>query len=327
MMKNNKNRVKKVKNVEFKEILVEKSDYLERLKYLKDPARKLYFYGRIPEFSGKLGANPRFPAEKEGRPRTVAIVGARKMTAYGETWAFKFARELAEAGVIIVSGMALGIDTAAHKGALAGGGRTIAFLGTPIDKVYPAENKELFREILEKGGAVLSEYAPGEDLGPKLKTNSFLNRNRLISGISDAVIIVEADLRSGSLNTASHALEQGVPLFAIPGDLSRQMSRGCNQLFNKGASAITCVEDILNAVLPGSIRHQKAQKIELFGSTPDETEILRILAKGTTSGEEILEEIQKKESKFDISRFNIAITMLEIRGIVKREYGNQWILS
>ena len=207
---------------------------------------------------------------------------------------------------------------------MAGGGRTIAFLGTPINKIYPAENAGLFREILDKNGCVFSEIAVGEKYYPK---TSFLERNRLISAISDAVIIIEADLRSGSLNTASHALEQGVPLFALPGDVSRQMSRGCNQLFNKGASAVNCVEDVLNVLFSGSVRHRRKQKIDLFGSTPDETEVLKVLSCGISSGEEILDKIRKKKPNFDVSRFNMAITMLEIRGIVKREYNNQWILS
>ena len=313
--------------MEIKRAFPKDNKYLARLNSLEKPPKELYYYGVLPELKGKSEPNPRFPLEGEGRPKTVAIVGARKMTAYGETLAFKFAKELAELGVIIVSGMAIGIDAAAHRGALAAGGRTIAFLGTPIDKIYPAENEGLFQEILDNNGAVLSEYAPGENIGPRLATDSFLNRNRLISGLSDAVIIIEADLRSGSLNTASHALEQGVPLFAVPGDVTRQMSRGCNNLFNKGAAAAVAVEDVLNAILPGSVRHQKKQKIELFGSTPDETAVLRLLVKGITSGEEIVEKISKKDSTFDFSRFNIAITMLEIRGIVKREYGNQWVLS
>lgn len=313
--------------MEIKTVFPSENKYLSRLLTLERPPEKLYYYGDLPEFSGESEPNPRFPLEEPGRPKTVAIVGARKMTAYGETLAFKFAKELAELGVIIVSGMATGIDTAAHRGALAANGRTIAFFGTQIDKIYPAENEGLFREILEKNGCVLSEYGVDADLGPRLGTNSFLLRNRLIAGVADAVIIVEADLRSGSLNTASHALEQGVPLFAVPGDVTRQMSRGCNGLFNKGASAITCVEDVLNAILPGSIRHKKKQKIEFFGSTPDETAVLKMLAKGITSGEEIVKKISEKDKKFDFSRFNIAITMLEVRGIVKREFSNQWILS
>lgn len=310
--------------MEIKEVFLSDSDYLKRLEYLEDSPNKLFYYGEIPKNEGDLESSSRFPLEGKGRPRTVAIVGARKMTAYGEAWAFKLAKELAEMGVIIVSGMAVGIDAAAHRGALAGGGRTIAFLGTPINKIYPAENAGLFREILDKNGCVFSEIAVGEKYYPK---TSFLERNRLISAISDAVIIIEADLRSGSLNTASHALEQGVPLFALPGDVSRQMSRGCNQLFNKGASAVNCVEDVLNVLFSGSVRHRRKQKIDLFGSTPDETEVLKALSCGISSGEEILDKIRKKKPNFDVSRFNMAITMLEIRGIVKREYNNQWILS
>ena len=310
--------------MEIKKIFPKDNKYLECLNAIEKPPKELYYYGVLPKFSGKSEPSPRFPLEGEGRPKTVAIVGARKMTAYGETLAFKFAKELAELGIIIVSGMATGIDSAAHRGALAAGGRTIAFLGTPINKIYPSENTGLFRKILDNNGLVLSEIAVDAEYYPK---TSFLERNRLISGISDAVIIVEADLRSGSLNTASHALEQGVPLFAVPGDVTRQMSRGCNNLFNKGATAITSVDDVLNAILPGSVRHQKKQKIELFGSTPDEMLVLKTLARGITSGEEIIKRITKKDKTFDFSRFNIAITMLEIRGIVKREYGNQWILS
>ncbi len=310
--------------MEIKEVFLSDSDYLKRLEYLEDSPNKLFYYGEIPKNEGDLESSSRFPLEGKGRPRTVAIVGARKMTAYGEAWAFKLAKELAEMGVIIVSGMAVGIDAAAHRGALASGGRTIAFLGTPINKIYPAENAGLFREILDKNGCVFSEIAVGEKYYPK---TSFLERNRLISAISDAVIIIEADLRSGSLNTASHALEQGVPLFALPGDVSRQMSRGCNQLFNKGASAVNCVEDVLNVLFSGSVRHRRKQKIDLFGSTPDETEVLKALSCGISSGEEILDKIRKKKPNFDVSRFNMAITMLEIRGIVKREYNNQWILS
>ena len=310
--------------MEIKRIFPKENRYLARLDTLEKPPKTLYYYGEIPEFKGQLRSNPRFPLEGEGRPRTVAIVGARKMTAYGEALAFKFAKELAELGVIIVSGMAVGIDSAAHRGALAAGGRTIAFLGTPIDRIYPAENERLFQEILNNGGAVFSEIAVGEEYHPK---TSFLERNRLISGISDAVIIVEADLRSGSLNTASHALGQGVPLFAVPGDVTRQMSRGCNNLFNKGAAAAVSVEDILNVILPGSVHSQKKQKIELFGSTSDETAVLKLLAKGITSGEEIVGKIMEKDKTFDLSRFNVAITMLEIRGVVKREFLNQWILT
>ena len=153
--------------MEIKSIFLSKSKYLDRLSYLKKPPEKLYYYGKIPEYNGVSELNSRFPAEGVGRPKTVAIVGARKMTAYGEAWAFRFAKELAELGVIVVSGLATGVDAAAHRGALAAKGCTIAFLGTPIDKVYPAENQRLFEEILAQGGCVLSELCAGAEYHPR----------------------------------------------------------------------------------------------------------------------------------------------------------------
>lgn len=309
--------------MDIKSSTIREARYLARLEFLKRPPEMIYYYGKIPEYIGESAPSVRFPKEGVGRSKTVAVVGARKMTAYGETWAYKIAKELAEMGVIIVSGLATGIDTAAHRGALAGQGRTIALLGTPIDRIYPAENQSLFEQILVQDGCVMSELAVGAKY--YLKT-AFLERNRLIAGLADAVVVVEADLRSGSLNTASHALEQGVPLFAVPGDLSRQMSRGCNSLFNKGATAVTAVEDILGVLFTGSIHQQRRQKIKLFGSTPDETAVLECLAAGLTAGEEILNKIKTKEADFDVARFNVAITMLEIRGVVKRDFNNRWLL-
>lgn len=354
---------------EYEKVSIDDSDFLERLKFLKKPANSLWYYGTIPKCSGKGLQSGRFPKEKRGRPKVVAIVGARKMTSYGETHAFNLAKRLSELGIIVASGMATGIDSAAHRGALAGyrerngdsffsnclgSGQvtkkvdiradcdlegfsneknnadtlpcpTIAFLGTPISKIYPSQNRRLFEEIIGTGGAVFSEYGPEES--PMFRS-SFLTRNRLIAGVADAVVVVEADLKSGSLNTAAHAIEQGVPLLAIPGDLSRQMSRGCNQLFGKGVAACTCIEDVLNVLYPGGIKHriEKKESPEFVG-TEDEKKILKVLTDGSESGDEILEKIASSDSEFDATRFNIAITMLEIKGVVKREFGNRWTLA
>ncbi len=310
--------------MDIKKIRPSDSDYLRRLDFLEDPPKKLYYYGELPENNAGYEGSARFPKEI-GRPKTVAIVGSRKMTEYGKNIAYKIARELAENEVIIVSGMATGIDSMAHEGAMAGGGKTLAFLGTEIDNIYPKCNINLFERIITSHGAVFSEYPPGEKLGMRLKANSFLHRNRLISGISDAVVIVEADLRSGSLNTASHALEQGVPVFAVPGDWSRQMSRGCNGLFNKGASACTSSEDILKILFEGKTRKIKQTKVDL-GNTEDEKKIIKLLKRGVYDGEEILKELKITDPEFNISRFNISITTLEIRGVIKRGGGNLWIL-
>lgn len=313
--------------MEIKSVVPAESGYLKRLEYIKNPPKHIYYYGNIPECNQSGDLNPRFPLEERGRPKTVAIIGSRKMTTYGETWAYKIAKELAEVGVIVVSGLAIGVDSVAHKGALDGNGKTIAFLGTSITQIYPAENRELFKKIINRDGCVLSEYEPGMDTGPRMRTNSFLLRNRLIAGVADAVVVIEADERSGSLNTASHALEQGVPLFALPGDTTRQMSRGCNRLFNKGATAITSVDDIYAVLFPGGVSNKKLVLNENIPLNVDEKMIFDLISNGYTSGEEIIQNITKKELKFDVARFNIAITTMELKGIVKREYGNQWILA
>ena len=159
------------------------------------------------------------------RPKVVSIVGSRRCTRYGEAIAYKTAYELAEKGIMIVSGMAYGIDAFAHRGCLDAGGTTIAVLGTPIDYIYPASNRSLAERILQKGG-ILSEYAPGT----QTRNWHFLERNRIVSGLADALLIVEASDHSGTLTTASLALDQGKDVFVVPGDITRPMSVGCKRL-------------------------------------------------------------------------------------------------
>lgn len=316
--------------MEYKDITPVNSPFLARLNYLEEPPEKLYFYGKIPEFDGKTEASVRFPDEI-GRPKTVAIVGSRKMTNYGKEIAFRISAELASRGVIIASGLALGIDATAHKGALSVGGKTIAFLGTEITKIYPPRNKGLFEEIIKSGGAVFSEYAPGDAPGYRLGTDSFLRRNRLISGISDAVIVVEADERSGSLNTACHALSQGVPLFAIPGDINRQMSQGVNRLFNKGATAIFSADDVLEILYKKKPRRKKTilENLEAKNlvETEDEGLVVKALVSGARYNTEILEYIKEETSDFDAGRFMTAVTTLEIKGVIHSLDGNGWEIS
>ena len=314
--------------MEYKDIKPSSSPYLKRLTYLSDPPKKLFFYGKIPDFDGKTEASKRFP-EEFGRPKTVAIVGARKMTSYGESIAFKIASELASRGVIIASGMALGIDASAHKGALSVGGKTIAFLGTEITNIYPPQNRGLFDEILESNGAVFSEYGPGELEACRLGTDSFLRRNRLIAGISDAVIVVEADIKSGSLNTATHAMSEGIPVFAVPGDINRQMSRGCNKLLSKGAFAYTSVDDILEVLYSKPKRKtKKSLKSRNLVDSKDEEFIVEAISKTAGFRDEILDFIRENlDSSFDISRFLTAIMTLELKNVVIKEGDSKWILA
>ncbi|MDO4978857.1 MAG: DNA-protecting protein DprA [Candidatus Saccharibacteria bacterium] len=310
--------------MKIKQISPQKSKFLKKLDAIALKPKMLYYYGQIPG-EGE-------PSDYE-LPRVVAIVGSRKMTAYGKEMAYKAAYELAKYGVIIVSGLALGIDAMAHRGALDAGGITVGFLGTPIDRMYPRSNSHLAREILEKNGAIISECPPFDiDLGiseDELATwhkmidsrngakATFLTRNRLISGVADAVIVVEADERSGSLNTASHALEQGRLLFAVPGDVTRQMSRGCNSLFGKGAIAYTKVDDVLDELFIKKKDVKKAIK----GDTEEEDLIISALQQGINVGDAIIQ-----ATGLSVPVFNQTITLLEIKGVVKRLYANQWML-
>lgn len=213
------------------EIRPQEAEFTEVLESIALTPKTLYFYGKIPQ----------------KRVKTVAIVGTRKFTKYGENVAYQLAYTLAKCGVVVISGLAYGIDSIGHRGALDAGGVTLAVLGTPINEIYPREHRGLAAEIIEKDGAVISELAPGESYYAK---TCFLRRNRIIAGLADAVIVVEAAERSGSLNTAAHAVEQGKEVFAVPGDVTRPMSRGCNRLIAAGAYVCSGAEDVLAVIFP-----------------------------------------------------------------------------
>lgn len=191
-------------------ITPDKHKYLQIIDSIANKPRILHYMGILP---------------KE-RITSVAIIGTRKPTSYGKEIAHMLAYELAKRGVIVISGMALGIDAIAHRGALEAGGTTLAVLGNGLDTIYPSSHKDLARQIIAQGGALISEYAPEELARP----HYFLQRNRIVSGLSDAVIVVEAASRSGTLNTAAHALEQGREIFAVPGNITSPLSSGCNIL-------------------------------------------------------------------------------------------------
>lgn len=172
----------------------------------------------------------------------IAMVGARRMSGYGEALALDFGEKLAAAGLTVVSGGAYGIDTASHKGALkAQGGKTIAVLGCGVDVVYPASNRRLFQQILDSGGAIISEYAPGTNPLPAF----FPARNRIISGLARGTLVVEAARHSGSLITAELALSENRDIYAIPGSVLSEMCRGTNHLIQQGAKLVTEAADIL----------------------------------------------------------------------------------
>ena len=198
--------------------------YPDALKHIQRPPPLLYVLG-----------NP----EVLSLPQ-VAMVGSRKPSSGGQTHAREFARELAVNGFVVTSGLALGVDTWAHKGALDAGGKTIAVMGTGIDQIYPQRNLALAREIIDGGGAVISEFP----LGIKPLAANFPQRNRIISGLSSGVLVVEAAIRSGSLITAKYALEQNREVFAIPGSIQNPLSRGCHALIKQGAKLVETAQDV-----------------------------------------------------------------------------------
>jgi len=187
---------------------------------------------------------------------SLAIVGTRRPGAYGMRHTRELSRELASAGMTIVSGMAAGVDAAAHWGALDAGGRTVAVLGCALDKPYPAENRTLMRRIIESGGSVISEYPPG--VAPT--RYSFVQRNRIVAGMALGVLVTDAPLKSGARHTVQFALDEGREVFALPGDIDRPGSQLPNRLIAEGARVTTCAGDILSELViePGEREDKRA---------------------------------------------------------------------
>lgn len=193
--------------------------YPKRLLEIKDFPKELYVIGNIDLLKSR---------------HTVGIVGSRKCSEYGRKVAFEFARKLSSSGICIISGMALGIDSIAHNGAIEEKGRTIAVLGGGFNYIYPKENEWLFHKILEKGGCIISEYSPNEESD----TKKFPKRNRIISGLSDSILVVEANYRSGSSITVKYAKEQGKTVYAIPNDIYNSTGIGTNIMIKEGAKLV-----------------------------------------------------------------------------------------
>lgn len=234
----------------------------------------------------------------------VAMVGARRMSPYGEALAMDFGRKLAAAGLTVVSGAARGIDTCSHRGALAAGGRTVAVLGCGIDVAYPRENRRLLAEIAERG-AVISEYGPGTAPLPAF----FPARNRIISGLAQGTLVVEAARRSGSLITAEQALGEGRDIYAIPGSVCSPMSEGCHHLIQAGAKLVIRAEDILEdyglaAVVP---------KKKPLRMTPEEHRIYQVLSfDHAISMDEILLSLPDGE----MSNLPFTLLNMELKGLI-----------
>jgi len=266
-----------------------------------------FFDSRYPK---KLLEIPDYPAVLYCRgninllneKNAVAIVGSRKATNYGLRYTFKISKELAEAGIIIVSGMAIGVDGEAHRGALEAGGRTIAVLGTAIDYLYPRSNEPLAKKILHSNSLIISEYPPGY---PYFKFN-FPLRNRIIAGLSDIVVVTEAAQKSGALITALLALDYNRELYALPADLGKYSSTGTNELIRRGANCLVDTAEILQRF---NLDKTPAKKVLLDAN---EQKVLDLIVLGNDNFDKI-----KKSSKFSAQELNVILMNLELKGLIE----------
>jgi DNA processing protein len=267
--------------------------YPKRLKDIYDPPALLYMRGEI----------------KREDDLAVSIVGSRKTSPYGRWITEKVSQELARHGVTIVSGMARGIDSLAHLGAISGGGRTIAVLGCGVDVIYPSENRKLFEKIIDHG-AVLSEFR----MGSPPEGGHFPRRNRIISGLSLGVVVVQASEKSGSLITAGYALEQGREVFAVPGNVGAEGSRGTNRLIKDGAKVVESSEDILEEILPQWRRDEEIEpEVKSPGPvlTREEGVLYELLGETPLHIDEII-----RESGIDPGRVSSLLLDLELKGLI-----------
>jgi DNA processing protein len=241
-------------------------------------------------------------------------VGSRAATVYGKNVARKIARELVGHGIVVVSGMARGIDTEAHLGAIEGQGKTVAVLGSGLDIVYPRENKVLMNSM-ENNGAVLTEYS----LGTPPEAGNFPMRNRIIAGLCRGVVLVEAKIRSGALITVDYALEQGKDVFAVPGPINSRNSEGPHSLIKQGAKLITCSEDIMEEY--SLIFEKPSQEVCNLPVLNDlEALIINCIGYSPCHFDQLL-----KDTQLDTGVLSTALLQLEFEGIVKSLPGNYYV--
>ncbi len=286
---------------DIKEIKIEEKEYPKELKMIKNAPKVLYYRGTLPT----------------ANENCLAIVGTRRCSAYGQQVSTKISGELADAGLTIVSGLAPGIDTFSHKAVVDKKKRTIAVLGTGLDEksIYPQSNLSLSRQIIENGGCLISELPEGTP-GSKF---SFPRRNRIISGLSLAVLVVEAKEKSGSLITADYAIKQNKKLFAVPGQIYSINSSGPNKLIKAGAKLITDTKDILHEL---GIQYSEKRSDDINTGNDQEKLILRALENEPLHIEEII-----KKTNLGASVVATAIALMEISGTIRSLRGNIYSLN
>ena len=293
--------IKKLKSKGVNFICLEDDNYPERLKNIYDPPPVLFYKGKeifnIP---------------------AVAIVGSRRASVYGRETAMKLARGLSRRGITIVSGMALGIDSAGHQGALSINAKTIAVLGSGVDYIYPPENNHLYYKIQNKG-AILSEFPPNIKPIPA----HFPRRNRIISGLSQGVIVVEAAQRSGSLITADFALEQGREVFAVPGNINRYQSKGANNLIKKGAVMVTSVDDILEEIYLYNNSNDNTERT-VYPELNKEEELIISLFK---DNDELYFDQLYENSGLEKNILSSSLLKLELKGLIELKAGKKYLFK
>ncbi len=284
-------------------------DYPHELAYIYDPPALLYLQGNW------------LPQDNQG----IAIVGTRHASPYGIRQAYRFAKELAERDITVISGLARGIDIAAHKGALAGHGRTIAILGSGLSEIYPPEHAREAQEIIQNG-ALISEYAIEE---PPM-AGHFPERNRIISGMALGVIVIEAGQKSGALITAHSALDQGREVFALPGEIERPETLGTHQLIQEGAKLVTSIDDVLEEILVFQDKvnpkikegedPQAAMDAFVQALSPEQRQIWEIL----TQYPQPIDEIASKLPQWPPSHVSSTLLVMELQGIVNLLPGHRY---
>lgn len=274
--------------------------FQQRLSSIADAPKKLYYIGKLPD--------PKMPS--------ITIVGTRKPTRYGQEVTHRFAYELARQGVVIISGLALGIDAIAHKAALEAGGTTIAVMAGGLDHIHPYRHQALAKSIIDNGGTLVTEYPPGT---PSLR-HHFIARNRIAAALGEGVLITEATNKSGTLHTANFALEMGRTVMAVPGAITNPMTSGTNGLIKTGATPVTNTEDILFAL--GYQQPAKQMQLSIIAESAEEHLILELLKSGVQDGEELL-----IKSRLQPAVFNQTLSLMEINTKIRALGANKWMIA
>lgn len=280
-------------------IQIEDDSYPDCLKKIKNPPKKLYALGE----------------EKLLKGDNIAIIGSRNCTEYGEKQAKKFAKALSYGGFNIVSGLAVGIDGIAHKACLEACGKTIAVIGSGFNYIYPQENEGLFYKILEEGGLIITEYEPNT----KVESRHFPARNRIVSGISSGVLVIEAAHRSGTSITAEFAKTQGRDVYCIPSSLDSNKGVGTARLITKGAKLVLKPEDILENY---KLKKREQKEIEKLVQVeiPDEyNQVYKLIGNG-----DYINNIAKK-AKLPVQEISQKLFMMELEGYIEKRYGDFYV--